>query len=39
MHLIAFCKEVTALVDETSEVDTVYQAVKKGFSTVSHNHR
>lgn len=39
MQLIAFCKEVTALVDETSEVDTVYQAVKKGFSTVSHNHR
>lgn len=34
----AFWKEVTALVDEKSEVDTVYHAAKKGFSTVSQTH-
>lgn len=37
MQLIAFGKEVTTLVDEGSEVDIVYHAFRKGFSTVSCN--
>ena len=35
--MIAFCKDVTALVDQGSEVDIVYHAFRKGFSTDSYN--
>jgi len=36
-NLIAFCEEMTALVDESRMVDIVYFDFTTAFNTVSHN--